>query len=178
VIALATKYDWKLHQLDVKSTFLNGDLKEEIYLVQPKGFVKKVQEHLLCKLKMTLYGLKHAPRSWYEKIDKFFFRKRFNKRKNDPNLYVKLDKIGNIVLISIYVDDRIITGSDDKLIKDIKWKLSQEFEMKDLGQMHYCLGLEVWRDDGRTLITQRKYINELIKRFHMKVCKAVCTLLE
>ena len=74
MIALATKYDWKLHQLYVKSDFLNGDLKEEIYLVQPKGFVKKGQEQLVCKLKKALYGLKQASRSWYEKIDKFFFQ--------------------------------------------------------------------------------------------------------
>eukprot|EP00253_Pinus_taeda_P002810 PITA_02810 len=72
LISLATKYNWELHQLDVKSAFLNGELKEEIYLVQPKGFVKKGQEHLVCRLKKALYGLKQAPRSWYEKVDSFF----------------------------------------------------------------------------------------------------------
>lgn len=105
MIALATKYDWNLHQLDVKSTFLTGDLKEEIYLVQPKGFVKKGQKHIVCKLKKALYGLKQAPRYWYEKIDKFFFQQRFKKSKNDPNLYVKTDRNGDILLLSIYVDD-------------------------------------------------------------------------
>lgn len=119
LIALATKYDWKLHQLDVKSTFLNGSLKEEIYLVQPEGSVKKGQEHLVCKLKKALYGLKRAPKYWYEKINKFFFQQRFKRSKNDPNLYVKIDRNGNIVLLSIYVDDIIIT-SLDKLIIDIK----------------------------------------------------------
>ena len=67
IIALATKHHWKIHQLDVKSSFLNGDLKEEVYLVQPEGFVKKGEEHLVCRLKKALYGLKQAPRSWYEK---------------------------------------------------------------------------------------------------------------
>jgi len=61
-----------IHQLDVKYAFLNGDLKEEVYLVQPEGFVKKSEEHLVCRLKKALYGLKQAPRSWYEKIDSFF----------------------------------------------------------------------------------------------------------
>jgi len=93
-------------------------------------------------------------------------------------LYVKIDRNGDIVLLSIYVDDLIITGSADKLITDIKIKLSQEFEMKDLGEMRYCLGLEVWRNDGRTLITQRKYTNEVLKRFHMNGCKVVNTPLE
>ena len=63
IIALATKHHWKIHQLDVKSPFLNGDLKEEVYLVQPEGFVKKGEEHLVCRLKKALYGLKQAPRS-------------------------------------------------------------------------------------------------------------------
>jgi hypothetical protein len=72
LIALATMFHWKLHQLDVKSTFLNGDLKEEVYLTQPEGFVENGQEHLVCKLKKAFYGLKQAPRSWYEKIDSLF----------------------------------------------------------------------------------------------------------
>ena len=80
MIALAIKNNWQLHQLDVKSTFLNGELKEEVYLVQPEGFVKKGKEHLLCKLKKALYGLKQAPRSWYEKIDTFFLSTRLYKK--------------------------------------------------------------------------------------------------
>jgi hypothetical protein len=86
MIALATQHNWKIHQLDVKSAFLNGDLKEEVYLVQPEGFIKKGQEDLVCKLKKALYGLKQAPRSWYIKIDSFFAQKGFVKSKNDPNL--------------------------------------------------------------------------------------------
>jgi len=178
MIALATKYDWKLHQLDVKSAFQNGDLQEEIYLVLPEGFVRKGQEHLVCKFKKALYGLKQAPRYWYEKIGKFFFQQGFKKSKNDPNLYVKTAINGDIVLLSIYVDDLIITGSADKLITYIKMKLSQEFEMKDPSEMHYCIGLELWRNDGRTLITQRKYKDEVLKRFHMNECKAASTPLE
>jgi hypothetical protein len=77
LIALATKYQWKLHQLDVKIFFLNGELKEEVYLTQIEGFVKSGQEHLVCKLKKALYGLKHAPTSWYEKIDSFFLQQGF-----------------------------------------------------------------------------------------------------
>jgi hypothetical protein len=73
LIALATKHSWKLHQLDVKSAFLNGDLKEEVYLVQSEGFVKQGHEHLVCRLRKALYGLKQAPRSWYVKIDTFFY---------------------------------------------------------------------------------------------------------
>ena len=92
LVALATKHNWRIHQLDVKSAVLNGDLKEEVYLVHPKGFVQKGQEHLLRKLKKVVYGLKNAPRSWYIKIDTFFNQEGFAKSKSDPNLYVKKDK--------------------------------------------------------------------------------------
>ena len=118
MIALATKYNWKLHQLDVKSAFLNGDLKEEVYLVQPEGFINNGQEDLVCKLKKALYGLKQAPRSWYIKIDSFFAQRGFVKRKNDPNLYVKKDENRNVAMVSLYVDDLIITGSASHLIED------------------------------------------------------------
>ena len=72
LITLATKKHWMMHQINVKSAFLNGELKEEVYLEQPEGFVQKGKEHLVCRLKKALYGLKQAPRSWYEKIDSFF----------------------------------------------------------------------------------------------------------
>lgn len=92
LIALATKYNWELHQLDVKSAFLNGELKEEIYLVQPEGFVKQGHEHLVCRLKKALYGLKQAPTSWYGKVDSFFLEYGFHRSLNDPNLYTKYNK--------------------------------------------------------------------------------------
>ena len=116
LVALATSHKWKIHQLDVKSAFLNGDLKEEVYLVQPEGFVQKGHEHIVCKLKKAIYGLKQAPRSWYIKIDTFFNQKGLVKSKNDPNLYMKKDKEGNICLISLYVDYLIIIGNACELI--------------------------------------------------------------
>ena len=178
MIALAKKYNWKMHQLDVKSAFLNGELKEEVYLVQPEGFVKQGQEHLVCRLKKALYGLKQAPRSWYVKIDSFFYEKDFMRSKNDPNLYIKKDEDKNVALISVYVDDLIITGNACKLIEEIKNQLSHVFEMKDLGELHYCLGLEVSREPGNTLITQSKYTREILKRFNMIECKETSTPLE
>eukprot|EP00253_Pinus_taeda_P029810 PITA_29810 len=178
LICLAAKHKWKLHQLDVKSAFLNGELKEEIYLVQPPGFVKKGQEHLVCTLHKALYGLKQAPRSWYDKIDSFFVQHSFHKSLNDPNLYTKINKQRQIILISLYVDDMIITGNAYSLIKEIKQQMSQEFEMKDLGDLHYCLGLEVWKDSGQTFLTQGKYARNLLERFRMEQCKIATTPLQ
>jgi len=98
--------------------------------------------------------------------------------KNDPNLYVKEDEGGNVSLISVYVDDIIITGNACKLIEEIKIQLSHVFEMKDLGELHYCLGIKVWRESSKTLITKRKYTREILKRINMIECKAIYTPLE
>ena len=130
MISLATKKHWMIHQIDVKSAFLNGELKEEVYLEQPEGFFQKGKEHLVYRLKKALYGLKQAPKSWYEKIDSFFLQHGYNRSKNDPNVYAEK---GCIVLISLYVDDLIITSDVVDLIKEIKQHMSQVFEMKDLG---------------------------------------------
>jgi hypothetical protein len=121
---------------------LNGELKEEVYLTQPEGFVEHGKEHLVGKLNKALYGLKHEPRSWCEKIDSFFLQRGFMRRKSDPNLYSKFDEKGYILLISLYVDDLIIIGNAWKLIDEIKEQLSQVFEMKDIGELRYFLGLE------------------------------------
>ena len=94
------------------------------------------------------------------------------KRKSDPNIYVKKDKEGNVFLISLYVDDLIITGNACKLTVEIKNQLSREFEMKDLGKLNYCLGLEVWKETGKTMITQSKYVREILKKFNMSDYKA------
>ncbi len=98
----------------------HGVLKEEVYLEQPEGFVQKGKENLVCRLKKALYGLKQAPRSWYEKIDSFFLQASYNGSKNDPNLYTMKYEQGCVVLISLYVDDLIITCDAIYLIDEIK----------------------------------------------------------
>ena len=141
LVALATKQKWRIHQLHVKYAFLNDDLKEEVYLVNPRGFVQKGQEHLVRRLKKSIYGLKQAPRSWYINIDSFFKQKCFMKSKNDSILYIKKDKEGNVCLISLYIDDLIIIGGAYELIAYFKSHMYQEFEIKYLGDLHYCLGV-------------------------------------
>lgn len=132
----------------------------------------------MCKLHKALYGLKQAPRSWYDKIDSFFIQHIFHKSLNDPNLYTKINKQRQIILISLYVDDMIITWNENNLIKEIKQQMSQVFEMKDLGDLHYCLGLEVWKDSGQTFLTQGKYVRTLSERFRMEQCKTTATPLQ
>jgi ATP-binding cassette subfamily B (MDR/TAP) protein 1 len=104
---------------------LNGELKQEVYLIHPYGFVKKGPKHLVCRLNKALYGLKQAPRSWYVKIDNLFLHNGFFKSQSDPNISIKKDERGNISLIYLYVDDLIIIGSVRGLIEEIKLHTSQ-----------------------------------------------------
>ena len=142
IVALAAKLGWKLHQMDVKTTFLNGVVEEEVYVEQPLGFETHDRQSHVCRLKKALYGLKQAPRTWYGIIDSFLMSLGFTKSKVDPNLYNKVED-GDQVILLLYVNDLFLTG-DERLILDSKRKLVVEFEMKELGTMHYFLGLEVW----------------------------------
>ena len=107
----------------------------------------------MCGLKKAIHELKHAPISWYIKTDSFFKQQGFLKSKNDSSLYIKEDKERNVVLISLYVDDLIITSGVYQSIAEIKSSMSQEFETTYLGDLHYCLGITFWREYGKTFIT-------------------------
>jgi hypothetical protein len=107
---------WKLHQMDVKTTFLNGEIEEEVYIEKPEGFVVHNERSHVCRLKKSLYGLKQAPRAWYEKMDGFMMSLGFNKSVVDPNLYYHID--GNECLILVlYVDDLFLTGSERLIVE-------------------------------------------------------------
>ena len=140
ILGLASNMKWKLHQMDIKTTFLNG-LIEEVYIEQPQGFETGDQETHVCKLKKALYGLKQAPRAWYGRIDAFLMSLEFTKSKANSNLYYKVEG-DELMILLLYVDDLFIIG-EEKIINECKKKLTAEFEMKELGMMHYFLGLEV-----------------------------------
>jgi hypothetical protein len=176
IIALAVKMKWKLHQMDVKTTFLNGVIKEEVYIEQPQGFEVEDKKTHVCKLKKALFGLKQAPKAWYGRIDSFLTSLGFTKRKVDSNLYFKVMN-DEVVILSLYVDDLFLTG-EEKPITECKKKLASEFEMKDLGLMHYFLGLEVWQSPERIFLNQGKYAVEILKRFDMLECKSMNTPME
>jgi hypothetical protein len=176
IIALAAKMKWKLHQMDVKTTFLNGVIEEEVYIEQPQGFEVEDRKTHVCKLKKSLYGLKQGPRAWYGRIDSFRTSLGFTKSKADSNLYFKVMNDEPVILL-LYVDDLFLIG-EEKLIIDCKKKLAAEFEMEDLGLMHYLLGLEVWQSLEKIFLNQGKYAVEILKRFDMLECKAMNTPME
>eukprot|EP01018_Ginkgo_biloba_P009512 Gb_17559 [translate_table: standard] len=144
LINLASHSGWELQQMDVKSAFLHGILDEEVYMRQPKGFVQVGQEHLVCRLKKALYGLKQAPRAWYSFIDDYFISSGFTRCESDHSLYLKHEG-GEILVVILYVDDLIITGSNTSQINYLKKQLSEAFEMSDLDLLHYYLGMEFWQ---------------------------------
>ena len=125
---------FNIHQMHVNTKLFNGVIEEEVYVEQPMGFETHDRKTHVCKLKKALYGLKHAPRTWYDRMDNFLMRLTFIKSKVDSDLYFKVeDEIPMMILL--YVDELFLIG-EDKLIIDAKRKLFAEFEMKDLGMMH------------------------------------------
>ena len=126
--------------MDVKNAFLHGDLQEEVYMMQPEGYQDDAQPLFVCRLRKALYGLKQAPRAWSDKIGQYLVTIGFQISNADFSLYVKRTDRG-IVLVVIYVDDLIVTGDSDADIDDVKLLLKQKFEMKDLGELRYFLGI-------------------------------------
>jgi hypothetical protein len=123
-----------------------------VYIEKPQGFEVEDRKTHVCKLKKALDGLKQAPRAWYGRIDGFLTRLGFTKSKADSNLYFKVMNNEPVILL-LYVDDLFLTR-EENLITECKKKLASEFEMKDLGLMHYFLGLEVWQSPKRTSLSK------------------------
>jgi len=149
MLALSAQMGWKIHQMDVKTEFLNGKIEEEVYIEKPEGFETFDHESHVRRLKRALYGLKQAPRAWYTKIDNYFIRLGFTKSEADANLYNIMVK-GKLLIIVLYVDDLILTN-DDHLFVSCKEDLAREFKMKDMGLIHYFLSMECGRRMGSCL---------------------------
>eukprot|EP00253_Pinus_taeda_P029907 PITA_29907 len=160
--------------MDVKSAFLNGVLKEEVYIEQPLGYEKKGEEHKVCRLKKSLYGLKQAPRAWYSRIDSYLLENEFDKCEGEPTVYIK-EKDGKILIVVLYVDDVIFSGNHDYLIENFKLIMKEEFEMNDMGLLRYFLGIEIDQNKNGIFISQARYVNEVLGRFNMQECKATIT---
>jgi hypothetical protein len=173
IISLVTSMGWNLHQMNVKTSFLNGAIEEEVYIEQPQGFEVHSRDTHVCRLKKDLYGLKQAPRAWYARMDSYLTRLGFSKSHADPNLYYKVVDNTPVILL-LYVDDLFITGEESLIIQCNK-ELASEFDMKDLGLMHYYLGLEVWQKHGEVFLGQGKYAIKILQKFGMMDCKSMDT---
>lgn len=177
VLALANREGMTVHHMDVKTAFLNGELSEEIYMVQPEGYDK--QNGLVCRLNRSLYGLKQASRSWNERFHQFMEKLNFKRSDNDPCLYTRGTRNQQIILV-LYVDDVLVACPSVKLVNVIKNALSREFEMTDVGEVSCFLGMRIERDENKKImrISQRNYLVNLLNRFHMSDCRPISTPLE
>ena len=175
LLAFAVQHEMVIHQMDVVTAFLNGKLEEELYMRQPDGFVRPGEEHLVCKLKKALYGLKQAPRCWTKAFREFIESDGFVQSSADPCVFIR--KTDTLAIVAVYVDDLIlITKSEDEM-HDVKSKLATEFKMKDLGKLHYCLGITIEQDEDHKwlMIHQRHYIRSILEKYGMTDAKTVST---
>ena len=140
IVAMATWEGWSLHQLDVKSAFLNGYLEEEIYVTQPLGFTFKGEEHKVYRLNKELYGLKQAPRAWNHQINQFLEKIGFVRYVSEQGVHTKCWKDQDREekrIACLYVDDMLLTGSKPEAIAEFKSQMHSEFEMSDLGRLRH-----------------------------------------
>ena len=167
----------ELEQLDVKTAFLHGDLDEEIFMEQPEDFKVKGKDNMVCRLKKSLYRLKHVPRQWYKEFDYFMMSQEKKRTFADPCVYVWRFPDDEFIILLLYVDDMLIVGQDVNMIQKLKMELSKTFEMKDLGSTKRILGMEILRDrKARQLwLSRERYIERMLKRFNMKNSKLVST---
>ncbi|GAA0163302.1 transmembrane signal receptor [Lithospermum erythrorhizon] len=178
IISLAAHNGWKLYQLDVKSAFLQGDLNEEVYIDQLEGFVKEGKEYMAYRLHKALYGLKQAPRAWFNKIESHFVSKGFKGCDSEQTLFTKRSAEGKMLIVTIYVDDLIFTGNDHEQMNKFKQAMMRQFDMTDLGHLNYFLGIEVVQKANGVFICQKRYAEQILKRFGMSTCNPVyCPIL-
>ena len=171
ILALVAHFDLELQQMDVKTAFLNGDLEEEVYMKQPEGFSSSVGEHLVCKLRKSIYGLKQASRQWYFKFHEVISSFGFVENLMDQCIYQKVSG-SKICFLVLYVDDILLATNDKDLLHEVKQFLSKNFDMKDMGEASYVIGIKIYRDRPRGILglSQETYIDKLLERFRMKDC--------
>ncbi|GKD30521.1 retrovirus-related pol polyprotein from transposon TNT 1-94 [Tanacetum coccineum] len=173
-IANAASKNMTIYQMDVKTAFLNGELKEEVYVSQLEGFIDPDHLTHVYRLKKALYGLKQAPREWYDTLSRFLLDNNFSKGAVDPTLFTQ--KTGkHILLVQIYVDIIIFASTDPKACDTFSNEMSSKFQMSMMGQMSFFLGLQVSQSPGSIFINQSKYALEILKKFRMDSCDPIDT---
>ena len=174
VLSIAMSTGWSLRQLDVQNAFLHGVLEEEVFMQQPPGFEDKSKPLHICKLDKALYGLKQAPRAWYSRLSSKLQALGFAPSKSDTSLFI-YNKSNTSIFVLIYVDDIIVTSSSDEAVTGLLKDLNSEFALKDLGDLHYFLGIEVKRAGNDLYLTQEKYATDLVAKSGLKGCKPALT---
>lgn len=178
LFSLAAEYDWFIDQWDVTTAFLYGKIKEDIYMLQPKGAVAKGQETKVCKLQRSLYGLKQASNAWFKELDKEMLNLGFIQSKIEPCLYQKQLKDGKKLIVVIYVDDIFVFGNCELEKQKLKTNLLDKFKVKDLGAARHVLGMRLRREKGVIHLDQEQFILDILNDFNMTDAKPVTTPME
>ncbi|KAK0597388.1 hypothetical protein LWI29_024823 [Acer saccharum] len=170
LLSISCVHKFKLHQMDVKSAFLNGFLQEEVFVEQPKGFVDAHHPNHVYRLKKALYGLKQAPRAWYERLTQFLVDNNYTRGSVDKTLFIKRDN-DELFIAQIYVDDIVFGSTNNTKVQQFVDVMSLEFEMSLVGELSYFLGLQIRQMHDGIFITQAKYAKNLVKKFGLEKAK-------
>ena len=177
LLALMASKVWPVHHMDVKSAFLNGELREEVYVAQPPGFVVACKEQKVLRLIKALYGLHQAPRAWYAKLDASLASLGFQHSTPKHAVYIRGKKAHRLI-VGVYVDDLVITGRDIIKLKQFKEEMKNTFQMSDLGLLHYYLGLEVNQTTAGISISQGAYAMKILEAEGLANCNPSVTPME
>ena len=174
LIKLAASHGWEIHHLDVKTAFLHGELKEDVYVCQPEGFERKGSRDKVYKLNKALYGLRQAPRAWNNKLNHILGELQFIKCSKEPTVY-RREVQEHLLIIAVYVDDLFVTGTSLEVINNFKTEMSSRFDMSDLGKLSYYLGIEVIQQNEGIVLNQRRYALKILEEAGMEDCNMVHT---
>ncbi|GKD44732.1 retrovirus-related pol polyprotein from transposon TNT 1-94 [Tanacetum coccineum] len=173
-LAFAAHMNMVVYQMDVKTAFLNGNLREEVYVSQPDGFVDPDNPNYVYKLKKALYGLKQAPRAWYDMLSSFLISQDFSKGLVDPTMFIRREG-KELLLVQIYVDDIIFAASTPKLCDLFAKIMCSKFKMSMMGKISFFLGLQISQNPRGIFINQSKYTLESLKKYGFDSCDPVDT---
>ena len=174
VLDVAISNSWPVKQRDVNNAFLQGTLKEEVYMDQPPGYLDQDRPDYVCRLHKAVYGLKQAPRAWYTELRTFLLGLGFKNSLADTSLFV-LHSDNHHIYLLVYVDDIVVTGNTNIGIQQTLRLLAERFSVKDAEDLKYFLGIEAHRTTSGLHLNQRKYILDLLHKYDMTNAKPVTT---
>jgi hypothetical protein len=177
LFALAVQEGWRVHHMDAKSVFLNGNLKEEVYVHQPPGFTIPGKEGKVLCLRKALYGLRQTPRAWNGKLDSTLKGMGFRQSPHEATIY-RRGNGGNTLLVGVYVDDLVITGTKNADVVAFKEEMNATFQMSDLGLLSFYLWIEVHQGDSRITLRQTAYAKRVVELTGLTDCNSALTLME
>nr|GEV75144.1 hypothetical protein [Tanacetum cinerariifolium] len=173
-LAYAAHKSSAVFQMDVKTTFLHGTLKEDVYVCQPEGFIDADHPSHVFKLKKALYGLKQAPRAWYDELSTFLLHNQFFKGTTDPTLFIRRF-VDDILVVQVYVDDILFGSTHPRYTQLFSDLMKSRFEMSMMGEMMFFLGLQANHSPCGIFINQSNYVLEILKKYGMESCDPVGT---